>query len=139
MPAPIELSGEGLDLSGRMFARLENNRSPANQTEAIVVTVPILGDLALVAGVIVVASIALRIGTNGTGHRLRVRRTDINGTLVADSTLIAGASAEPVTRCVLGFDAAPPMPGLKYVLTSETPNAVATSVLDFAALCALAV
>lgn len=139
MPAPIHDTAAGLDLSPRVFQSTATVGNPANASEAVVCRVTVSGDIPLVAGVLLIAYLALRISLNATALRMRVRQTGVNGAVIVDTGAIPETANTTVERQALAFDTGAVLPGQVYVLTSEAPDATNPSTVGAVALVALAV
>jgi hypothetical protein len=142
MPVPISASAAGLDLSPRVFTSAVVAASPADATETTVCSVTCTGDIAIVAGIIIMGWFAITIGTNGTSVNAKLRRTSAAGaTLQATGVVNEGVTAATQLgyRYLQVLDTAPVMPGQVYVLTATVGAASAASAVSAASLIVIAV
>lgn len=141
MPQPIRYSGAAVDLSPRVVQTVTVSASPAAAAETVIATTPALGDVAFAIGVLVFAFASITIGTSGANLRLRVRQTNVSGTVVADSgTTTGGIAAGNVCDInANGLDSSPAASGQLYVVTAQVGSAAAASTVGFVSLVALAV
>jgi hypothetical protein len=142
MPQPISASAAGLDLSPRVFQSQAVAGSPADATETIVCTVTCSGDIAIVAGIIVMAWVAFTVGTNGVAANLKIRRTNAAGATQAATGVVnegVTAATQLGYRYAQAFDTGPTMPGQVYVATLTLASASAASTVSAASLICLAV
>jgi hypothetical protein len=140
-PQAIQYSGEHLDLGPRYVFSTTVAASPALAAETIIATLPQLGDLAISKGVVLDGWAAFTVGTSGTAIRLRIRRTDVNGTVVADTGALTGgvAAAALVAQDVCGVDTGATLPGQVYVLTLQVTAGAAASTVSAVKLDCLAI
>lgn len=138
-PQPIRSSAQTLDLSARFQQSVTVAASPADATETVIASLTLSGfnDLAVVSGIQLVGWAALTVGANGVSANLRIRRTDVNGTVVAATGATTVTAANLVARDVMGNDAAPGV-GV-YVLTLTVGSATAASTVSACSLRAIIV
>lgn len=139
MPVPIQYSGAAVDLSPRVFRTTTVAASPSAATETTIASITCTGDIAVIAGSLLAGSCGFTAGTSGATARVRIRRTDTSGTVVADSGAFTVAAASVYSAAVIGFDTAAVMPGQVYVLTLTVASAAAASTVSAAGLVALVV
>lgn len=142
MPEPISLSGARVDLSPRVLKSTTVTGSPADNTETIVCTLPAIGDIAAISGVLLIAYAAFTVGTNGVSANFKIRRTDASGTtIVATGITNEGVTAATQlgTRLAVGFDTGPTLPGQVYVATLTIGSGSAASTVSAASLVAVVV
>lgn len=116
--------------------------SPSGASETIIAqTAALDGSLGFATGCIVQGWAAYTVGTNGATVRLRIRQTNVSGTVVADTGAMSGSqhgaailSADDVN----GLDTAPAA-GQVYVLTLTVGSATAASTVSACYLLVLAV
>jgi hypothetical protein len=139
--APFTLSALGIDLSARIVGSTTVVASPADDTETIIASVTVPGGLSYATGVIVVAFAAFTVGTSGTAVNLRIRQTNVAGTVKAAT----GATNEGVTaatqlgeRVAIGLDTAP-ADGQIYKATLTVTGGAAASTVSGVFLGAIAV
>lgn len=141
MPAPIRYDAASLDLRARVGQTTTIVASPAAAAETIIAQTAALGDVAALAGVLLFGYAAFVVGTSGTACRLRIRQTNVAGTVVADTDATTGgiAAGNKVDMNANGFDAAPVLPGQVYVLTLQVTAGAAASTVAFTSLLAIPV
>jgi hypothetical protein len=132
MPRPINEGADAIDLSPRFVRSAVVVASPAAAAETIIAQTPAIGDVAVIQGVRLSGWAAFTVGTNGTAVRLRLRQTNVAGTVIADTGALTGgvAAANLVTYDVEGFDAAAAPPGQVYVMTLQVTAASAASTVS---------
>jgi hypothetical protein len=132
MPRPINEGADAIDLSPRFIRSAVVVASPALAAETIIAQSPAVGDVAIMQGVRLSGWAAFTVGTTGTAVRLRLRQTNVAGTVVADTgALTAGiAAAALVSQDVEGFDAAAVAPAQVYVLTLQVTGGSAVSTVS---------
>jgi hypothetical protein len=132
MPRPINEGADAIDLSPRFIRSAVVVASPAAAAETIIAQTPAIGDVAVIQGVMVSGWAAFTVGTNGTAVRLRLRQTNVAGTVVADTGACTGgvAAAALLAQDVKGFDAAAVAPAQVYVMTLQVTAASAASTVS---------
>jgi hypothetical protein len=135
------MGAQGLDLSSRVAASGAVVASPAAAAETIIATLTVAELVSMAVGIILLAWASLTVGTNGVSVRLRLRRTNVAGTVVADSGALTGgvAAAGLVAQSILGIDTGPTLPNQVYVLTLTVGSASAASAVSAVGLTAIAV
>src|SRR5690242_17284562 len=110
---PIRASALGLDLSSRFVVTTTVVASPTAAAETIIAQTAALGNYAVVQSVILSGWCALTVGTNGTAVRMRLRQTNVAGTVVGDTGALTGgvAAANLLAQDVEGVDTAAVTPG----------------------------
>src|SRR5438309_11608903 len=88
---PITRTALGLDLSSRVVTSSTVVASPAAAAETIVASITVTANIAAVAGVLLMGWAAYTVGTSGTAVQLRVRQTNVAGTLVGASGALTGS------------------------------------------------
>lgn len=119
MPQPIQYDAAHLNLSSRIFTSTAITGSPSGTAETVVCTVTTSGDIAALAGCVVMFAVAYTVAGSGISARYRIKQTGTGGSTVFDSgvTTAGIAAAALVSENVQGFDASPVLPGQVYVLT----------------------
>jgi hypothetical protein len=132
VPRPINESADAIDLSARFTRSTVVVASPAAAAETIIAQTPAIGDVAVIQGVRLSGWAAFTVGTNGTAVRLRLRQTNVAGTVIADTGAVTAgiAAAGLAAQDVEGFDAAATPPGQVYVLTLQVTAASAASTVS---------
>lgn len=141
MPNPIRLGGDEVDLAPRFQTTAVVTASPALAAETIIATLNLNTDLAITAGVQLWGYAAYTVGTSGTAATLRLRRTNVAGTVVQTSGPITGGVAAAALRAddIQGFDTGATSPAFTYVLTLQVTAGSAASTVSAVQLCALVV
>lgn len=131
-PDPIKVDSHVVDLSARFQRTTAIVASPALAAETIIASLAIVGDMVVAQGVRVEGWAAMLIGTSGTALRLRIRQTNVAGAVVADTDALTGGivAGNKVAQDVIGFDAAPALPGQVYVLTATVTAGSAASTVS---------
>jgi hypothetical protein len=132
MPDPIEYNAAVVDLSARFKRTTTVVASPAAAAETIIASLTILDDLVVAQGIRLEGWAAYTVGTNGTATQLRIRQTNVAGTVKGDTGALTGgvAAAGLLAQDVIGFDAAPVLPGQVYVLTLQVTAGSAPSTVS---------
>jgi len=130
MPQPIRENILFTDLSARFVGTSTVAASPTDNTETVIATLTIanFGDIAVVSGIRLNAFAALTVGTSGDGVTLRIRQTNVSGTVVVSTGQLNATAGNLVAPSVLGFDAAPGK-GV-YVLTLQVHAGAAASTVS---------
>lgn len=132
MPSPIRYDSQGLDLSKRVQVYNTVDASPAAASETIIATLTLTGfaDTPIVSGIALSGWAAFTVGTSGTAVRLRIRQTNVAGTVKADTGALTGgiAAAALVAQDVEGFDSGAGV-GV-YVLTLTVTGGAAASTVS---------
>jgi hypothetical protein len=115
--------------------------SPALAAETIIAQTPQLGDLAVSQGVVLDGWAAFTVGTSGSAVRLRIRQTNVAGTVIADTGALTGgvAAAALVAQDISGVDTSAFAAGRVYVLTLQVTAGAAVSTVSGVKLDALAI
>ena len=139
MPDQIQGSARGIDLSPRMVATTTVVGSPALAAETIVAQVAIPGNLAVATGVFLNGWVAYTVGTSGTSAQLRLRQTNVAGTVVANSGVLSNHAAGVLAADdIQGIDTAP-VGAQVYVLTLQIAAGAAASAVSAVFLSAFVV
>ena len=141
MPQPIKYRSDFFDLSQRLQATTTVVASPAAAAETIIASLTIADDLIIVKGILLSGWAAYTVGTSGTAVQLRIRQTNVSGTIVGNTGALTGSqhgaailSADDVN----GFDLTPvTLPGGIYVLTMQVTAGAAASTVSAVWLAAL--
>jgi hypothetical protein len=141
MPRPINEGADAIDLSPRFVRSAVVVASPTAAAETIIAQTAAIGDVAVVTGVKLWGWAAFTVGTNGTAARLRLRQTNVAGTVIADSGALTGgiAAANLVAQDIEGFDTAAVAPSQVYVLTLQVTAASAGSTVSAVMLSGLVI
>jgi hypothetical protein len=135
------MGAQGLDLSSRFVANSAVVASPAAAAETIIGSLTVAELESVAVGIILMAWAAFTVGTSGTSVRLRLRRTNLAGAVVADSGALTGgvAAGALVAPSILGVDAGPTLPNQVYVLTLAVAAGAAPSTVSAVGIAAIAV
>lgn len=136
-PAPLRLSGEGVDLSKRFFRYGTVDASPSASSETVIATLTIAADVAITQGIFLWGWAALTIGTSGTAANLRIRQTNTSGTVICATGATTQAATNLCERGCMGFDTAAVLPNQVYVLTLTVTSGAAASTVSALQLAAL--
>jgi hypothetical protein len=132
MPVPIRYDTQGLDLTKRVQVTTAITGSPAAAAETIIATLTLTGfaDTAIVSGVDLSGWAAFTVGTSGTACTLRIRQTNVAGTVIATSGALTGgiAAAALVAQDIEGFDAGAGV--AVYVMTLQVTAGAAASTVS---------
>lgn len=134
MPVPITIAAASMDLSGRFKMTTTVAASPTDATETVIATLTLNTDETIEEGVHLEGWAAYTVGTNGTSGRLRIRRTNVNGTTVADTGACTRTAAQLVEQSIRGLDTGAAVTGQVYVLTLTVGAASAGSTVSAVAL-----
>lgn len=139
MPQPITSNVVHEDLTGRFATTTTVVASPALAAETIIASlaIPAFGDTPILSGVLLQGWAAYTVGTSGTAVQLRIRQTNVAGTVVVATGALTGSqhgagilSADDIQ----GFDAAPGV--ATYVLTMQVTAGAAASTVSAVLLAA---
>ena len=137
---PLSLDVSRVDLTHRFPASTVVVASPALAAETIIAQVQITEPEAILNGVELSGWAAMTIGATGTALRLRIRRNNLAGAVVADTGALTGgiAAAALVAQDVMGIDPAPVPAGTTYVLTAQVTGGSSQSTVSAACIQAIA-
>jgi len=130
MPQPIRYDSQFLDLTKRVQVYKTVDASPALATETIIATLTLTGfaDTAILSGIIVNAWAAYTVGTSGSAVNLRIRQTNVSGTVVAATGAMTKTAGNLYADDVNGFDAGAGV-GV-YVFTMQVTAGAAASTVS---------
>lgn len=138
---PIRVASGEIDLSQRIIDTTTVVASPALAAETIIaqVTIPDFNVLAVTQKVYLAGWAAFTVGTSGTAIQLRIRQTNVAGSVVATTGALTGgvAAANLLAQDVCGSDATPA--AATYVLTLQVTAGAAASTVSQVQLLALVV
>jgi len=134
----IQWSAPSLDLSGRFFENHTVVASPAAAAETIICSLTIPAGLFLSKGVFLEANAAFTVGTSGTNGNLRIRQTNVSGTVIYSTGGVTMAATNLVNLSAQGLDPSPPAAPQVYVVTLQVTAGAATSTVSAVSLIALA-
>lgn len=139
MPDPTRYNSLAFDLSGRFRFTTTVGASPAGSSETIIGTLSAIPDMAVITGVMLYAWAAYTVGTSGTAVQLQLRRTNVAGTVIANSGAVTAAATNLREQSVQGFDTAPVIPGQVYVLTMTVTGGAAASTVSSLFICGIVI
>lgn len=141
MPVAISTTAPEIDLSQRAGATTTVVASPALAAETIIASLTLNTDEVIASGVMLRGFAAFTVGTSGTAVTLRLRRTNVAGTVVATTGALTGgiAAGNLVAETILGFDTGAATTGQVYVLTLQVTAGAAASTVSAVELDALVV
>jgi len=116
-PIPIQVGGAQVDLSPRYYYTETVVASPSAATETIIATLTIDQDIALVEAVRLAGYAAFTVGTSGVSANLRIRRTDVSGTIVKASGAVTVVAGNLYAPAIVGMDEGLTVLNQVYVLT----------------------
>lgn len=126
------MSGTHVDLSPRIIDTTTVAASPSGSSETVIATLnlPAFGTAAVIQRVYLQGWAAFTVGTSGASARLRIRQTNVSGTVVADTGALTGgvAAGNLLAQDVAGSDASPGV--ATYVLTLTVGSGAATSTVS---------
>ena len=139
MPQPITENVTRVDLTGRFPYTVTVGASPAAAAETIIgtLTIPNFGDTIIQTAVLLTGWAAYTVGTSGTAVTLRIRQTNVSGTVVANSGALTKTAASLYADDVNGVDATPGVG--TYVLTMQVTAGAAASTVSALMLSAVVV
>lgn len=138
-PQPIQYGGAAIDLSPRLFSSSAVVASPALAAETIVCSVTLDQDIAVMEGVVLFGFGAFTVGTAGVSVVLRIRATDVSGTVVASTGAVTYTAADLGSLFVHGIASPGAAAGQKYVLTAQVASGGAESTFSAVRLTAFVV
>jgi hypothetical protein len=132
MPVPIAETASGIDLSPRFVSSTAIVGSPSAATETIIAQISVVTDQVLRSGVLLRGFAAFTVGTSGTATTLRLRQTNVSGTVIATTGALTGgvAAGNLVADTILGVDTSPAATGQVYVLTLQVTGGAAASTVS---------
>lgn len=136
---PIQYGGAALDLSPRLFRNATVVASPAASAETIIASLTLNEDVAVMEGAVVWGFAAFTVGTNGVSLNLRIRKTDVAGTVLKATGAVTYTAADLASLSIVGFDTGPTLPNQIYVLTAIVASGSAPSTVSAVELGALVV
>lgn len=125
----VRMAGNAVDMSSRIAISTTVVASPAAAAETIIGQVSLPANFASTDPVEVSGWAALTVGTSGTAVRLRIRETNVSGTVIADTGALTGgiSAGNLIAQDVEGLDAAAVG---TYVLTAQVTAGAAASTVS---------
>jgi hypothetical protein len=139
MTQPIRQSIVPFDISERFPSTKTVAGSPALAAETVIasLTLPGFGDTAVVSGISFDGWAAFTVGTSGVSATMRIRQTNVSGSIVVTTGALTVVAANLVQISVQGFDAAPGV-GV-YALTLQIGSGAAASTVSALSLQAIVI
>lgn len=131
MPVPIQYSSAPVDLSQRFQYTQTVAASPSAASETIIATLTLsnFANLQVIQGVELSGWAAYTVGTNGVSVTLKIRQTNVSGTVINVGTgALTKTAASLYVDDVMGTDAGAGV-GV-YVLTMTVGSGSATSTVS---------
>lgn len=130
---PIVRSAVGVDLSSRFQVTTTVGASPSASSETIIGTLTLSGfsSLTVQTGILLEGWCAYTVGTSGATVQLRIRQTNVSGTVVGNTGAMSGSQHGAgilSSDSVMGFDSGAGV-GV-YVLTMQVGSGAATSTVS---------
>jgi uncharacterized protein YdaL len=128
MPQPINHNIIFDDLSSRFQAYKTVDASPSGSSETIIATLTLanFNDISIVSRVQLRGFAAFTAGTNGVSANLRIRKTDVNGTVIAATGATTVTAANLYALEVAGWENAPGTSVYVLTLTVGSGSAAST-------------
>lgn len=126
-------------LSTALFQTAAVTGSPAAAVETIVATLALPTNIRADQKVYLLGWMSLTVGTNGTALTVKVRQTNVSGTVVATSGAEGATAAALVSRSIIAVDTPGPQSGFTYVMTLTVTAGSATSTVSAVGLVAVVV
>lgn len=132
MPQPIRYDSIGFDLTKRIQVYNTVDASPATNAETIIATLNLtaFSDISVVSGIRLSGWAAFTVGTSGTAIQMRIRQTNVSGTVKANTGALTGgiAAGNLLAQDVEGFDSGAGVG--TYVLTLQVTGGAAASTVS---------
>lgn len=136
---PLKLDSSVVALAARHFRTATVVESPAAAAETIIASLTIDADLVVTQGVALRAFCAYTVGTDGVSGNLRIRKTDVAGSVLKATGALTVVAAQLHAPNILAFDTAPTLPNQVYVLTLVVASGSAASTVSAVELDALVI
>ena len=132
MPQPIRADSINLDLTKRIQVYATVDASPATNAETIIATLNLtsFADIAVISGIRLSGWAAFTVGTSGTAVTMRIRQTNVSGSVKANTGALTGgiSAGNLIAQDVEGFDSGAGVG--TYVLTLQVTGGAATSTVS---------
>lgn len=119
-----------VDLSERFSQSNTVVASPALAAETIICSLTLPQNVVLASGIQLSGWAAMTIGTSGLSLNLRIRQTNVGGSVIVATGVQGVTAAALVETGLQGFDASPTLPGQVYVLTAIIASGAAASTVS---------
>lgn len=139
MPQPIRVNVANTDLGARFPYTTTVAASPSGSAETIIASLamPNFGDTQILSAVYLTGWAAYTVGTSGTAVNLRIRETNVSGTVIVATGALNKTAASLYADDVNGVDATPGV--ATYVLTMTVTGGAAASTVSAVYLAAVIV
>lgn len=129
---PIHSTLLGVDCTHRIVTYNTVDASPAAASETVIatLTIPNFANIAVVNGIDLSGWAAFTVGTSGASVRMRIRQTNVSGTVKADTGALTGgvAAGNLLAQDVEGYDSGAGV-GV-YVLTLTVASGATASTVS---------
>jgi len=130
---PIHLADINIDFSQRFLVTTAVVASPATNAETIIAQLPAFNaGIPFLKGVYLQGWAAYTVGTSGTAVTLRIRQTNVSGSVIVTTGALTGSQHGAGILSdddVNGFDTGPAA-GQVYVMTMQVTGGAATSTVS---------
>lgn len=130
VPDPILVSAAVVDLSKRFRGTATVVGSPALAAETIVASLTLNDAIQVVSNVKLYGWLAFTAGTAGVTATVRIRKTDVNGTVLQSSGALTVVATQLYSPNIQAVDATPTLPGQVYVMTLQIGSGGAVSTVS---------
>jgi hypothetical protein len=135
----IAMDGARVFYQTSMFQTTTITGSPALAAETIVATLVLPVVIRADQRVFLFGWSAYTVGTTGTNSIVRLRQTNVAGTIVASTGSLTTAAASLQSPCIVSTDAPGLQSAFTYVMTLQVTAATAASTLTAVSLIALVI
>lgn len=135
----IAMDASRVLLSTALFQTAAVTGSPAAAAETIVATLALPTNIRADQRVYLLGWMSLTVGTNGTALTVKVRQTNVSGTVVATSGAEGATAAALVSRSIIAVDSPGLQSGFTYVMTLTVTAGSAASTVSAVGLLAVVV
>lgn len=135
----IAMDASRVLLSTALFQTAAVTGSPAAAAETIVATLALPTNIRADQKVYLLGWMSLTVGTNGTALTVKVRQTNVAGTVVATSGAEGASAAALVSRSIIAVDTPGLQSGFTYVMTLTVTAGSAASTVSAVGLVAVVV
>lgn len=126
---PINDTAANVDFSNRPVVSTTVVASPALAAETIICTVTVPNNIQVLSGVKLNGWAAFTMGTSGVSCQLRIRRTNVTGTVAVNGGAVTGVAAALYSPTINGYDTGG-VAGTVYNLTMQIASGAAASTVS---------
>jgi hypothetical protein len=130
VPDPILVSSSVVDLSKRFRGTATVVASPATNAETIIASLTLSDAIQIVSNIKIFGWCSFTVGTSGVTATLRVRATNVAGTLLQTTGAITVVAGQVYAPSIQAVDGSGVLPGQVYVLTLQIGSGAATSTVS---------